>query len=88
MTIILTIVLCFFKNIFFDFGGGNAVIPLIKNEVVVKKRWITEDEFNHLLILANTIPGPSIFQVSASVGFVINSWYYWSTISIVCCIFA
>ncbi|WP_375315743.1 chromate transporter [Spiroplasma endosymbiont of Tipula paludosa] len=37
--------------------------------VVVKKRWITEDEFNHLLILANTIPGPSIFQVSASVGY-------------------
>lgn len=59
----------FLKISFFGFGGGNAVMPLIKNEVVVKKRWITEDEFNHLLILANTIPGPSIFQVSASVGY-------------------
>ncbi|WP_342277392.1 chromate transporter [Spiroplasma endosymbiont of Nephrotoma flavescens] len=38
------------KISFFGFGGGNAVMPLIKNEVVVKKRWITEDEFNHLLI--------------------------------------
>ncbi|WP_342224531.1 chromate transporter [Spiroplasma endosymbiont of Asaphidion curtum] len=37
----------FLKISFFGFGGGNAVMPLIKNEVVVKKRWITEDKFNH-----------------------------------------
>ena len=34
----------FFKIGLFTFGGGYAMIPLIKEEVVKKHQWITENE--------------------------------------------
>ena len=34
----------FFKIGLFTFGGGYAMIPQLKEIVVEKKKWITEDE--------------------------------------------
>ena len=35
----------FFKIGLFTIGGGYAMVPLIEEEVVNKKRWITQEEF-------------------------------------------
>ena len=50
--------LVFFKIGAFTFGGGYAMIPLIRNEVVKKKRWLNDNEFMDMLAIAQSIPGP------------------------------
>ncbi|UUD36978.1 chromate transporter [Mycoplasmopsis californica] len=50
------------KISFISFGGGNAVFPVLKRDVVEKRNWIDEHEFNELIIKTNLLPGPSIVQ--------------------------
>lgn len=35
----------FFKIGAFTIGGGYAMVPLIENEIVTKRKWITQDDF-------------------------------------------
>ncbi|WP_027334003.1 chromate transporter [Mycoplasma elephantis] len=50
------------KISFISFGGGNAIFPIIKKEVLEKRKWLEEDEFNNLIVKTNLLPGPSIVQ--------------------------
>ncbi|RIV16980.1 chromate transporter [Mycoplasmopsis gallopavonis] len=50
------------KISFIGFGGGNALMPVIKNEVVKNKKWINQDEFDQILIVTNSLPGASVIQ--------------------------
>ena len=50
--------LVFLKIGAFTFGGGYAMIPLIRNEVVGKKLWLDDDEFMDMLAIAQSLPGP------------------------------
>ena len=34
------------------------MIPLIRNEVVNKKKWLADNEFMDMLALAQSVPGP------------------------------
>ncbi len=36
--------LIFFKLGLFTFGGGYAMIPQIKREIIEKRKWLTEEE--------------------------------------------
>ncbi len=60
--------LVFFKIGAFTFGGGYAMIPLIRNEVVAKKRWLDDDEFMEMLAIAQSIPGPIALNTALFVG--------------------
>ena len=42
----------------FTFGGGYAMIHLLENEFVSKKKWVEEDEFMDLVAIAESTPGP------------------------------
>lgn len=55
----------FFKIGCFTLGGGYAMIPLIQQEVVDRKRWLTEEEFVDTMSLAQTLPG--VFAVNFSI---------------------
>ena len=35
----------FFKIGAFTIGGGYAMVPLIENEIVKKRKWIAQDDF-------------------------------------------
>lgn len=50
------------KCTFVGFGGGNALMPIIKKEAVDKKKWLDEKEFDNLVITTNMIPGPSVVE--------------------------
>ena len=39
----------FFKIGLFTIGGGYAMVPLIEEEVVNKKKWINQEDFIDLL---------------------------------------
>lgn len=55
----------FFKIGLFTLGGGYAMIPLIKTEVVERKRWISEEEFLDLMAVSQSLPG--VFAVNFSI---------------------
>lgn len=58
----------FFKIGAFTFGGGYAMIPLIRNEVVAKRKWLDEDEFMDMLAIAQSMPGPIALNTALFVG--------------------
>lgn len=60
--------LVFFKIGAFTFGGGYAMIPLIRNEVVNKKNWLQDEEFINTLAIAQSMPGPIALNTALFVG--------------------
>ena len=53
----------------FTFGGGYAMINILDNEFVVKKKWIDSDEFMDLVTIAESTPGPIAINCSTFVGY-------------------
>ena len=60
--------LIFFKIGAFTFGGGYAMVPLIRNEVVNKKKWLEDEEFMDMLAIAQSMPGPIALNTALFVG--------------------
>ena len=52
----------------FTLGGGYAMIPLIEREVVTSHKWIKDDEFLDMVVLAQTAPGILAMNISILVG--------------------
>lgn len=53
----------------FTFGGGYAMINLLDNEFVSKKKWIEPEEFMDLVTIAESTPGPIAINCSTYVGY-------------------
>lgn len=53
----------------FTFGGGYAMISLLQNEFVEKKKWIDSDEFLDLVAIAESTPGPIAINSSTYIGY-------------------
>lgn len=51
------------------FGGGPAVIPLIKAEVVDRYQWMNDEEYADALSIGNVLPGPIATKMAAYVGY-------------------
>ena len=47
----------FFKIGLFTFGGGYAMIPLVK-ELVISKSWLSEELFYDFIGVCESTPGP------------------------------
>lgn len=58
----------FFKTGLFTFGGGYAMLPLLKEELVVKRKWITEDELLNYFSIGQCTPGIIAINVSTFCG--------------------
>ena len=58
MNILLDLFLTFAKIGLFTFGGGYAMIAMIENNCVERKRWITHDEMMNVTVIAESTPGP------------------------------
>ena len=54
---LMTIFLAFLKIGAFTFGGGYAMIALLENELIEKKKWIEHDEFLNMVAVAESTPG-------------------------------
>ena len=59
----------FFKIGAFTFGGGYAMIPLIQNEAVDKRHWVTEDDILEVVAIAESTPGPIAINSATFVGY-------------------
>lgn len=56
------------------FGGGPAVIPLIKIEVVERYHWMTNSQFTDALAVGNALPGPIATKLAGYVGYQVAGW--------------
>ena len=54
---------------FFTFGGGYAMIALLENEFVSKKKWIDKDEFLDVAAIAESTPGPIAINSATYIGY-------------------
>ena len=59
----------FFKIGAFTFGGGYAMIPLIQNEAVEKRKWVTDDDILEIVAIAESTPGPIAINSATFVGY-------------------
>lgn len=59
----------FFKIGSFTIGGGYAMIPLVRAEVVGKKNWLSDDDFLNNLAIAQSLPGSLIISFSLLLGY-------------------
>ena len=59
----------FFKIGIFTLGGGYAMIPLIEEEVVNKKKWVTKDEMLDLIAIAQSCPGVFAINIATFIGY-------------------
>ena len=59
----------FFKIGAFTIGGGYAMVPLIENEIVTKRKWISQDEFMDLMAISQSAPGIFAVNISIFIGY-------------------
>ncbi len=69
MNIFLDLFLTFAKIGLFTFGGGYAMISLIENHCVEKKKWIAHDEMMNITVIAESTPGPIAINCATFVGY-------------------
>ena len=62
----------FFKIGIFTLGGGYAMIPLIEEEVVNRKQWVSKDEMLDLIAIAQSCPGVFAINIATFVGYKLN----------------
>lgn len=56
------------------FGGPNAHLALMLDEVVERRRWITRERFLEIVALTNLLPGPNSSEVAIHVGYTQRGW--------------
>ncbi len=59
----------YFKIGLFTIGGGYAMLPMIRSEVVAAKGWITEQGLIDFIAVAESTPGPFAVNLATFVGF-------------------
>ena len=59
----------FFKTGLFTFGGGYAMIAILQEELVDKKKWITNQDMLDMIVIAESTPGVIAVNTATSVGY-------------------
>ena len=66
---LIELFLTFFKLGLFTFGGGYAMIPQIKEQVIEKKKWLTEEEVLEIIAISESTPGPIAINMATFIGY-------------------
>ena len=67
---------CTFAKIgMFTIGGGYAMVPLIENELVDKRKWISREDFLDLMALAQTVPGIFAVNIAIFIGYKLKKFW-------------
>ncbi len=66
---LIQLFLMFLKIGAFTFGGGYAMIALLENEFIEKKKWIDREEFLNMVAIAESTPGPVAVNSATYIGY-------------------
>lgn len=64
-----TLFFTFFKIGLFTFGGGYAMIALLEEEFIQRRRWLDKDEFLDMTAIAESTPGPVAINSATYLGY-------------------
>ncbi len=59
---------------FTAFGGPAAALAMMRQEVVLKRKWLTEDEFLDFWGISNLVPGPNATELAIHIGYRYAGW--------------
>ena len=69
MKLLWNLFLTFSKIGLFTFGGGYAMISMIEDACVERKKWITHDDMMNITVVAESTPGPIAINCATFVGY-------------------
>ena len=69
---LLKIFLAFLKIGAILLGGGYVIVPIMKNELIEKRKWIEEDELLNFYCISQCLPGIIAINMAILVGYKLN----------------
>jgi len=72
LNLISSLFFTFLKVGLVSFGGGYAMIGILKEEVVERKKWLSKEEFIEVIAIAEMTPGPIAINTATFVGYKIG----------------
>ncbi len=66
---IFSLFLTMLKIGLFTFGGGYAMIALMENEFVAKRKYLENDEFMDIVAISESTPGPIAINLATYIGY-------------------
>lgn len=69
MSVYINLFISFFKVGLFGFGGGYAMLSLIRDEVVEQNHWVTSAEFTDIVAISQMTPGPIAINSATYIGY-------------------
>ena len=69
MKILLELFYIFARIGLFTFGGGYAMISIIEDICVERKKWISHEEMMNMTVIAESTPGPIAINCATYVGY-------------------
>ncbi|HHV47170.1 MAG TPA: chromate transporter [Tissierellia bacterium] len=69
MANLIKLFLSFFKIGAFSFGGGYAMLPLMKEIVIDEHHWLVNSEFIDILAISEMTPGPIAINMATFLGY-------------------
>lgn len=67
--LLLDLMMTFMKIGLFTFGGGYAMISMIEDNCVEKKKWISHDDMMNVTVISESTPGPIAINCATFVGY-------------------
>ena len=71
---LVEVILFFLRLGFTAFGGPAAHIAMMRQEVVQRRQWISDERFLDLLSIINLIPGPNSTELAIYLGYIRAGW--------------
>lgn len=71
---LLEVTALFLRLGFTAFGGPAAHIAMMRQEIVQRRKWISDQRFADLLGIVNLIPGPSSTELAIYLGYLRAGW--------------
>lgn len=56
------------------FGGGSATIATLHREIITKRDWVTQQQFDLSYALSRLTPGTNLLAFSTAIGWLVSSW--------------
>lgn len=53
----------------FSFGGGATMLTLVRDELVVRKKWLTDEELLSMTAISESTPGPIAVNLATYLGY-------------------